>query len=1463
MGLLLEAVDVTGPLRWRWLLRDEETGASLADHQVDLDPSAPEVDQIGDLYRYSYSFAAPDRRPAEGARLVSAMGDWAGRELLGADIGAAIVAESPVTVRVSVPAELGRVLLWPLELAHAGGTPLAARGDVTLVYDIAPGTRAPRKDQVGDTLRMLAVFSQPTKTSVLALRRERYELTRLIRRIAARQHAVVELQVVQYGVTRDRLAEIADSGEGWDLLHLSGHGTGGAFLLEKKDGAPDPVSPADLVTLLRPARRRLKLAVVSACESAADTTAQTLRLLGLTEQAQALEAQEAAGHAATQVPGLTRALVRDLGCAVVGMRYPVVDEFAIAFGEALYDNLLSQAHKHTVDVAVARAAAAAAGAAPSDARPALSLATPGVFGVQAAGLRLRVPRGAPRLDPAAERMAYFPDEPPRFVGRAEAMARAGAALAPDGGKSTVLLHGMAGAGKTACALELAYRHQDAFAAAAFWQAPTKPEQWPGALADFANRLDIQLGGYGFTMASNIATVAALEAFLPRLRSLLARAGVLLVLDNLETLLSEDGTWRDPRWTPLLSALTSHDGESRLILTSRVVPAGLDRSAGSAGSRILALPVHALSRDESAVLARELPHLRALLHADGGPVRVDPAGEAAQGPKTAHDSRSDEDAETAQDSSATEEATMIEASETREVSGAAESLRIVKEAEAEQRRVAADRDRVVRVLRVVQGHPKLLELADAAAADRDRLDAQLAAAEAAVAASSSPSRLVVPQLSAAEATASRPAGGELDAFFRDGRTDLNATQFLDALTLWTTAAVRVLSPPAALMAQFVACLEDGDRRSDVIEDNWAHLWRRLDRPGDPPGSGPLLAALTRAAIVEAEPIAVAGAAAHLAPATGNAPVGGQASDIQVESDTRPGPVAYRMHPGVATTVTTAAGPDVRAAVDTELAAYWGGVSRWVRERESGEDSGLVVHAGLSAAPYLLRREEWDVAAFLLEQSVMRDGTPGTVHAVLPALRRIAVATGALKDAGRLARSLAGVDAEEAERRLRAVKDAGAESGDYLVASGASGDLINLLLDRGRPAEALAVAGEMAEYTRRARVGPWTRLAGRERRLQVLVLMGEHGQVLAGVEELRGAMALLPVRSDATETVSPWNVREAILSTGYSSALATKEWERCLELNTEIVTSKRQRGAGVHDITRIRYNDAGPLIRLGRQREAARLLAECQRVFEDHADITGLARVLSTRADLEDKLGHQRMAAELEQTSLRLCYARPVLPGVAIGHNNLALYLGRLGADPAEQRAHGLAAALIYRLAGMAHDLADTVHALATELRAGGGADDSLPSTVAQVVAAAERTEGVHLAALLAALQPDPAVVEAALAEILQAAATLPPEDYRPDPAALLEQWQPVIAVIAAACQPGQTAPPELLRFLDRQAKVPSWGVLVAALRRILAGERDEPALLGGLDPIHTVIVRETLDRLAAPATQAPEAPAIADLDTGSR
>jgi hypothetical protein len=88
----------------------------------------------------------------------------------------------------------------------------------------------------------------------------------------------------------------------------------------------------------------------------------------------------------------------------------------------------------------------------------------------------------------------------------------------------------------------------------------------------------------------------------------------------------------------------------------------------------------------------------------------------------------------------------------------------------------------------------------------------------------------------------------------------------------------------------------------------------------------------------------------------------------------------------------------------------------------------------------------------------------------------------------------------------------------------------------------------------------------------------------------------------------------------------------------------------------------------------------------------------------------------------------------------------------RRAHRLAAALLYRLTGMTHDLAGTMRLLADEL--GEDTAAGLPYTVAEVVTVAEQTDGVRLRDLLAALEPDPQMVEEALAEILRAAAEPP-------------------------------------------------------------------------------------------------------------
>ena len=98
-----------------------------------------------------------------------------------------------------------------------------------------------------------------------------------------------------------------------------------------------------------------------------------------------------------------------------------------------------------------------------------------------------------------------------------------------------------------------------------------------------------------------------------------------------------------------------------------------------------------------------------------------------------------------------------------------------------------------------------------------------------------------------------------------------------------------------------------------------------------------------------------------------------------------------------------------------------------------------------------------------------------------------------------------------------------------------------------------------------------------------------------------MQTLPAETSPDETVNPWNVREALLDTGREAARQLGRWDDALELNAAATASKRDRGAPATDIARGRFNDYGPLIRLGRTGEALDLLLECRQAFEHAHDI----------------------------------------------------------------------------------------------------------------------------------------------------------------------------------------------------------------------------------------------------------------------
>lgn len=91
--------------------------------------------------------------------------------------------------------------------------------------------------------------------------------------------------------------------------------------------------------------------------------------------------------------------------------------------------------------------------------------------------------------------------------------------------------------------------------------------------------------------------------------------------------------------------------------------------------------------------------------------------------------------------------------------------------------------------------------------------------------------------------------------------------------------------------------------------------------------------------------------------------------------------------------------------------------------------------------------------------------------------------------------------------------------------------------------------------------------------------------------------------------------------------------------------------------------------------------------------------------------------------------------------------------------------------------------------------------------------------------------------------------RPAVKLLLTAWNPTITALVTAVTTGHT-PTELADTLDQLGATTSWAALVAALRRVLAGERDRKHLLTGLDDIGTAILTATLDRLPTDPGQHP-------------
>ncbi|MEO8165667.1 MAG: CHAT domain-containing protein, partial [Betaproteobacteria bacterium] len=604
--LSLTASQCAGPDQWHWSLHDVDADGRrnqlLASQPVKLNRDDWQYEAWLDLHGYLRTQAVPDRRSADEQRIKADVGDWIARHVFGS-IGPKLVEAAnagPVTVYVTVEADTDKpagasldehVLFRPLELATLDGRPLALH-DISLVFDTRPLPARPRKSAPSEPqpLRMLCVFSLPSGVGALNLRHERYQLRRQIQHITRSRGLDVELRVLQYGVTRQTLTKILRDGDGWDIVHFSGHGLASKLILEHDDGSPDNVDTAELIELLKPTRGRLKWVTLSSCLSAAATAEETLRWMGLdparlrglsygdsSADAAPIQSNTAkpTDDSAKRLPVLARALAEQLNCGVLAMRFPVGDEFAIQLAQRVYGGVLED--QQPLHRALRFALQDLCGAnSPAHAHPALSVATPTLFGRAALDLSLhpRQSTAAPDADVRQTPLAHFPPAHERLVGRVAELTRASRALATDSGLTGILFQGMAGGGKTACALELVWQQEDVqrFQHFVWYKAPDVGQDQTNALTHFAKALEDQLGG-NMKMLDKLDRRNELLAFLPRLVEVLRKHSVLIVVDNLESLLHSVAqpagpfptSWNDERWADVIDALLAHDGPSRLVL----------------------------------------------------------------------------------------------------------------------------------------------------------------------------------------------------------------------------------------------------------------------------------------------------------------------------------------------------------------------------------------------------------------------------------------------------------------------------------------------------------------------------------------------------------------------------------------------------------------------------------------------------------------------------------------------------------------------------------------------------------------------------------------------------------------------------------------------------------------------------------------------------------------------------------
>ncbi|MEU7108518.1 hypothetical protein ABZ951_26240 [Streptomyces sp. NPDC046215] len=694
-----------------------------------------------------------------------------------------------------------------------------------------------------------------------------------------------------------------------------------------------------------------------------------------------------------------------------------------------------------------------------------------------------------------------------------------------------------------------------------------------------------------------------------------------------------------------------------------------------------------------------------------------------------------------------------------------------------------------LLAAAGGHPLLLELADGLCAD--------------------PGRLAEPAASARRAH-NRGEDARIGILI-SGQATAGDVDHLQSMRAWTGAVVGDLPPETRDLFSFLCCLEEADRTLPTLEQNWPDLRSRLGH-GETPVQMNLLTSAERGLLT----------------------LRFRTSDVSLE-----------IHHVIAAAGRELAGGDFRAMVDTRMSGYWVTVFKMAWSREGTDAEGahltgpLIARAGMSAAPYLARDGNPELAEGLLEAVLLRDATGPTAARVGPMMRRLAVqhltGGGGRRLSAAHTRVMQLINPEQAAAQTRRTLEKARAAKDYEVAAGAASRLIGSAVRAGHIEEALALADEQIEYVRRAGFGGWERYRGEVSRVHVLATSRHAEQALTEAADLIERMKPLPRGAADAESPFWWAVWEELLDTAQQAAVRVGRWEQALTYNAELCASKEARGAPRTDLVQARHRAYTPLLELGRTEEALSLVDASRQIAERLGDPLLLADVFGALGNIENVRGHGDVAIDRARDCLRYAYRAQSPHTIAIGHANIGTYLKVHARDGTAAVAHHLAAGLLGRLT-------DGVTSNAGIATAGDlyefGPELELPGSPEELCERVGQVPGVDLLPVLQGLTPDPATLSGLLESLIEEARQQVEQSSAGS--ALKEavwsiSWEPLIAALVAATR-GNTAAYINLRkrLATLETLDPRFAKPAARLRRLYNGERG-PDVLADLEPLDTAVV----------------------------